>query len=70
MTQLIFQITNDPPNDIPGLNPARPECVAEIINKALAKKMAARYQSGGEFAQALRDCAAQFDTVDVTLAHA
>jgi hypothetical protein len=39
----------------------------EIINKALAKDVAERYQSGDELAQAIRACAAQFDTVDVTL---
>jgi serine/threonine protein kinase len=67
MTQLMFKIANEPQIDILGLNPALPECVVEIINKALAKNVVERYQSGGEFAQALRACAAQFDTVDVTL---
>jgi serine/threonine-protein kinase len=67
MTQLMFKIANEPPIDILGLNPALPECVVEIINKALAKQVAERYQSGDEFAQAIRACAAQFDTVDVTL---
>jgi serine/threonine-protein kinase len=67
MTQLMFKIANEPPIDILGVNPALPECVVEIINKALAKNMAERYQSGDEFAHAIRACAAQFDTVDVTL---
>ena len=67
MTQLMFKIANEPPIDILGLNPALPECVVEIINKALAKNVAERYQSGDEFAQAVRACAARFDTVDVTL---
>jgi serine/threonine-protein kinase len=67
MTQLMFKIANEPPIDILSLNPALPECVVEIINKALAKDVAERYQSGDEFAQAVRACAAQFDTVDVTL---
>ena len=67
MTQLMFKIANEPPLDILGVNPALPECVVEIINKALAKNVAARYQSGDEFAQAIRACAAQFYTVDVTL---
>ena len=67
MTQLMFKIANEPPIDILGVNPALPEWVVEIINKALAKNVAERYQSGDEFAQAIRACAAQFDTVDVTL---
>jgi serine/threonine-protein kinase len=67
MTQLMFKIANEPPIDILGLNPALPECVIGIINKALAKNVAERFQNGDEFAQAVRACAAQFDTVDVTL---
>ena len=67
MTQLMFKIANEPPIDILSVNPALPECVVEIINKALAKNVAERYQSGDELAQAVRACAAQFDTVDVTL---
>ena len=67
MTQLMFKIANEPPIDILGVNPALPECVVEIINKALSKDVAQRYQSGEEFAQAVRACAAQFDTVDFSL---
>ncbi len=39
MTQLMFKIANEPPIDILGVNPALPECVVEIINKALAKNV-------------------------------
>ncbi|MEO8156223.1 MAG: serine/threonine-protein kinase [Betaproteobacteria bacterium] len=67
MTQLMFKIANEPPIDILGVNPALPECVVEIINKALAKDLEQRFKTGEEFAQAVRGCAAQFDTVDVTL---
>jgi serine/threonine-protein kinase len=67
MTQLMFKIANEPPLDIRALNPAVPQCVIEIINKALAKKVTERYQSGEQFAQALRACAARFPTVDVAL---
>ena len=67
MTQLMFKIANEPPIDILGVNPALPQCVVEIINMALAKNVAQRYQSGDEFAQAIRACAAQFNTVDFTL---
>ena len=67
MTQLMFKIANEPPADILGINPTLPECLAAVINKALAKDMAARFKSGEEMAQALRQCAAQLGTVDVTL---
>jgi serine/threonine-protein kinase len=67
MTQLMFKIANEPPADILGINPTLPECLVAIINKALAKDVAARFKSGEEMAQALRQCAAQFGTVDVTL---
>ncbi|MGQ0578700.1 MAG: CHASE2 domain-containing serine/threonine-protein kinase [Betaproteobacteria bacterium] len=67
MTQLMFKIANEPPADILGINPTLPECLVAIINKALAKDVAARYKSGDEMAQTLRQCAAQFGTVDVAL---
>jgi serine/threonine-protein kinase len=67
MTQLMFKIANEPPADILGINPTLPACLVAIINKALAKDVAARFKSGEEMAQALRQCAAQFGTVDVTL---
>jgi len=67
MTQLMFKIANEPPIDIFGINPALPECLAAIINKSLAKDVDARFRSGEEMAQALRQCAAQFGTVEVSL---
>ena len=67
MTQLMFKIANEAPIDILGVNPALPECLVEIINKALAKNVVERYQTGDEFAHAIRACATQFDIVDVTL---
>ncbi len=67
MTQLMFKIANEPPIDIMGLNPALPECVAAIIARALAKEVTERYKNGEEFAEAIRACATQFDTLDVTL---
>ncbi len=67
MTQLMFKIANEPPADILGINPTLPACLVAIINKALAKDVAARFKSGDEMARALRQCATQFGTVDVTL---
>jgi len=67
MTQLMFKIANEPPADIFSINPTLPECLVTIINKALSKDVAARFKSGEEMALALRQCAAQFGTVDVNL---
>jgi len=67
MTQLMFKIANEPPIDILGVNPTLPECLVDIIKKALAKDVAARFKGGEELAQALRQCATAFGTVDVTL---
>ena len=58
MAQLMFRIANEPPADILAIKPDVPPCVVEIINKALAKKVAERYQTGAEMAEAIRRCAA------------
>ena len=67
MTQLMFKIANEAPADIIGINPTLPDCLVSIISKALAKDAPARFRSGDEMALALRQCAAQFETVDLTL---
>lgn len=58
MAQLMFRIANEPHTDILSVNPDVPPCVAAIINKSLAKKAEDRYQSGGEMAEAIRQCMA------------
>jgi CHASE2 domain-containing sensor protein len=58
MAQLMFRIANDPHIDIMTIRPELPTCVAGIIDKALAKEVSARYQSGAEMADAIRKCAA------------
>jgi CHASE2 domain-containing sensor protein len=67
MTQLMFKIANEAPADILAINPALPECLVEVINKALAKDVTQRFKSGDEFAKAVRDCAARLGDVDVAL---
>jgi len=54
MTQLMFAIANNPHPPIREFNPALPEWVDAIIDKALAKEFEKRYQTGAEFAQAIR----------------
>lgn len=67
MAQLMFKITNEPPTDILSINPDLPECVVAIINKALAKQVEERYQTGAEMAQALRQCMASQEMVDISV---
>jgi serine/threonine-protein kinase len=58
MAQLMFRIANEPHTDILTIRPEVPPCVVAIINKALAKKVEERYQTGSEMAEAIRQCAA------------
>ncbi len=59
MAALMFKITNEPP---PPLFSKRPElesqlpCMAAVIEKSLAKSAADRYQTGREFARAIKNC--------------
>jgi len=54
MTQLMFAIANNPHPAIRDYNPALPAWVDAIIEKALAKDFEKRYQTGAEFAEAIR----------------
>jgi len=54
MTQLMFAIANNPHPPIREYNPALPDWVVPIIDKALAKDFEKRYQTGAEFAEAIR----------------
>jgi CHASE2 domain-containing sensor protein len=58
MAQLMFRIANEPHTNILTIRPDVPPCVVEVINKALAKKVEERYQTGSEMADAIRQCAA------------
>jgi len=54
MAQLMFKIANEPPTDIRTVNPGLPPGVAAFLERAMAKNPDERFQSGEEFAQALR----------------
>jgi serine/threonine-protein kinase len=58
MAQLMFRIASEPHVDIKTVKPDIPDCVVSIINKALAKNVADRYQNGADMADAIRRCAA------------
>jgi CHASE2 domain-containing sensor protein len=57
MAQLMFRIANEPHPDIRDLRPDVPDCLSAIIDRALAKDVEARYQSGNDMAADLRACA-------------
>ncbi|HEX9182654.1 MAG TPA: serine/threonine-protein kinase, partial [Burkholderiales bacterium] len=58
MAQLMYKIANEPPADILAVNPNVPPGLVAFLDKALAKNPDERYQSGEEFAAALRAAAA------------
>jgi serine/threonine-protein kinase len=57
MAQLMFRIANEPHIDIRTVRADVPVCAVNIINKALSKNVAERYQNGAEMADAIRKCA-------------
>jgi len=56
MTTLMFKIANESHLDITTVRADIPECLKRVVDKALQKSVKERFQSGGQFAQALRDC--------------
>ena len=56
MAQLMFKIANEPPADILQFNPPLAPALAAFLDRALAKNADERFQTGEEFAQALRAC--------------
>jgi eukaryotic-like serine/threonine-protein kinase len=54
MTQLMFAIASNPHPQIREINPLLPPWIDAIIDKALAKDLTVRYQTGAEFAEAIR----------------
>lgn len=59
MAQLMFRIANQPHPDIRVVRPDIPENLVQVIDRALAKDLAQRYQTGAEMAIELRACLAQ-----------
>ena len=57
MAQLMFKISSEPPTDILSINPAVPPALVAFLARALAKNPDERFQTGEEFAQALRAAA-------------
>lgn len=61
LPQLVIKMANEPHIGILAYNPQLPPCLTDIIDKALAKHPAGRYQTGDDMAQALKACAAALD---------
>jgi eukaryotic-like serine/threonine-protein kinase len=54
MTQLMFAIANEQPQNIREINPALPQWVSDFLEQALAKDVEQRFQNGNEFANAIK----------------
>jgi serine/threonine-protein kinase len=59
MAQLMFKIASEPPADIHAANPSVPAGLVAFLERALAKNPDDRYQTGAEFAAALRAAASE-----------
>ncbi len=57
MAQLMYKIANEPPTAILSINPGVPPALVAFLDRALAKNPDERYQTGDEFAAALRSAA-------------
>jgi serine/threonine-protein kinase len=67
MAQLMYKIANEEAPDPISLNPALPDCIVAILDRAMAKEKELRYGTGEEMAQAIRACAARIDSLDAHL---
>ncbi|MCK6411269.1 MAG: serine/threonine-protein kinase [Azonexus sp.] len=58
LAQLMYRIANEHHPDIRGIDPHIPGAVVAVINRALQKDLAQRYQRGGQMANDLKACRA------------
>jgi serine/threonine protein kinase len=56
---IMYKIVQDAPLDIASLRPDIPGCVRAVVERALAKDVGQRFQSGHEMAEAMRRCRAE-----------
>jgi serine/threonine-protein kinase len=54
MTQLMFAIANNPHPPIREYNPALPAWIDALLERVLAKEFEARFQTGAQLAEAIR----------------
>ena len=62
MVQLMRKITGESPVDIRSMNPLVPDDLALVVERALIKDVAQRYQTGEEMARDLRACLSRMPT--------
>jgi len=68
MAQLMYRIASEQAPDIITINPQVPQGVAQFLEKAMAKDADQRFQTGDEFAAALRQAASgKGSDVDISL---
>ncbi|UCV10995.1 CHASE2 domain-containing protein [Dechloromonas denitrificans] len=58
LAQLMYKIANETQTDILTINPALPQALVDVINKALDKNVVQRYQRAADVATDLRSCLA------------
>jgi len=58
---LMQKIASEPHPPLSVVRPDLPPCLAEIVDRAMAKDPVARFATGAEMAQALRDCGRGID---------
>ncbi len=61
MTQLMHKIASEPHVPLRSIRPELPECIENIVARALEKNPEDRYQTGAELAAAVRSCAMALD---------
>lgn len=61
MAQLMFKIANEAPQEILKIDPELPPCVVAVLDRALAKEAAQRYQRGAEMAADIKACLGQLE---------
>ncbi len=61
MAALMYQIANQPAPSVRSLRPELPQALADLLDRALAKSPADRYQTGAELAAQLRRCMGRGD---------
>ncbi|MSP97617.1 MAG: CHASE2 domain-containing protein [Betaproteobacteria bacterium] len=64
MAQLMFRIAGEPHIDILTINPNVPPAIVAFLEYAMAKNPDTRFQTGEEFAAALREAAGALSTAD------
>jgi CHASE2 domain-containing sensor protein len=59
MTRLMHKIASEPHPAVRAFQPGLPECIEQVLSRALAKAQEDRFQTGAEMAAALRACISQ-----------